>query len=194
MRKIVTRAEREEKDKRLKFWLAIFIVGIMAASTAGFALNFSSDNEESRTYGDLKFTITEQGWQPKGYSIATSYLPQDVENISSKGTFSYTDFNSKVYLISAPYMQNEAIELLRYLPITNLQQACSKEDENISHCADVPLKSCEDASSQSAIIIFKESNETSIDYSGYCLQIQGDSEDILKAADKALFIAYGIID
>ena len=194
IRKIVTKTEREEKDRKMKIWLTVFIVVVMAASTAGFAVEFSSDSGESKKYNGIKFTLTEQGWQPKGYPIATSYLPQEVENISSSGTFSYMDFNAKAYLISAPYMQSEALELLRYLPINNLQQACLEEEENVSYCSDLPLKGCEDASTDSGVIIFKESNETSIEYGNYCLQIQGDSGNVLKAIDKALFIAYGIMD
>ena len=193
IRKIVTKTEREEKDRKMKMWLTIFIVVVMAASTAGFAVEFSS-NSESNTYKGIKFTRTDQGWQPKGYSIFTTYLPQDVANVTSSGTFSYTDFSSKAYLISSPYLQNDAVELLRYLPITNLQQACLKEDENVSYCSNVPIKSCADANSQSAVIIIKEGNQSSVEYKGYCLQLTGDSSSMLKVADRALFKAYGIMN
>lgn len=191
MKKISFAKDKEKQEKRMKMWLTIFIVAVMALSTAGFALNFAST--ERKSYNGIKFTRTEEGWQPKGYSIATVYIPQDVENISSEGTFSANDFNAKAYLISPPYMRNSALELLRALPLKSIQQACLPEQENEPYCSDLPLKSCEDADSQNAIIIFNEKNETAIRYRGYCLQIEGDAESSLRAADKAVFIAYGMI-
>lgn len=195
IRKIVTKTDLEQKDKRMKMWLTVFIVVIMAASTAGFALNFNSNsNGQTRTYKDTKFTITNQGWQPEGYSFYTTYLPQDVENVTLGGNFVSADFSSKVYLISPPYLQNDVLELVKYLPITNLQQACLIEDENVSYCSNVPIKSCADANSQSAVIIIKEGNQSSVEYKGYCLQLTGDSSSMLKVADRALFKAYGIMN
>jgi len=191
MKKIVTGKDKEEKDRKMKTWLTVFIVVVMAASTAGFAMEFVTT--ESKSYNGIKFTKTDQGWQPKGFQITTSYLPQDLENLTSEGSFSFNDFNSKAYLISAPYMRNNALELLRYLPLKNLQSACLPEDENVSYCSDLPLKSCSDANPQNAIIIFTESNQTSVKYSNHCLKLEGDSDSMLKSADKALFIAYGII-
>ena len=194
IKKIVTKTDLQEKDKKMKIWLTVFIVVIMAASTAGFALNFSSENNgQTRTYNGLKFSITDRGWQPKGYSIYTSYLPQDVENVSLSGNFVAKDFNAKAYLISPPYLQNDVLEFLKYLPITNLQQACLKEDENVSYCSNVPIRSCADATSQSAVIIVKEGNQSSVNYKGYCLEITSDSGNMIKVADRALFKAYGIM-
>jgi len=194
IRKIVTKTDLQNKDKKMKTWLTVFIVVIMAASTAGFALNFNSDsNGQTRTYNGTKFTITDQGWQPKGYDIYTSYLPQDVENVSLSGNFVASDFSAKAYLISPPYLQNDVLEFLKYLPLQNLQQACLIEDENVSYCSNVPIKSCADASSQSAIIIIKEGNQSSVNYNGYCLEITSNSGDMTKAADRALFKAYGIM-
>ena len=96
-----------------------------------------------------------------------------------------------LYFIKPP---NDVIEFLRHLPIQNLQLACLEEDENVSYCANVPLKSCDDASSQSAILIFKEGNQSSIDYSGYCLEAESKSGEMLMVADRALFVAYGIMN
>jgi hypothetical protein len=183
--------EKEEHERKRHKWMAIIIGIIMALSSAGFALNFATT--ETHSYKGLKFYQTEKGWQPKGISIFTSYLPQDVENITSSGTINYQNFNSKVYLIELPYMRSSALEFLQNVPVQNLQQACLPEYENEQFCSDLPTKSCEDADSQNVMLILDEANETSIEYSNYCLEIKGTSEELTKAADKALYQAYGII-
>ena len=68
IKKIVTKSEKEEKERKMKRWMSIFIVVIMAASTAGFAINFAS-NENTVEYGDLEFTATQYGWQPEDYLV-----------------------------------------------------------------------------------------------------------------------------
>lgn len=192
IKKIVTKSELEAREKKLRTWMAVFIVVIMAASTAGFAINFAS-NENEVKYNDIKFTATQYGWQPEGYDFYTSYLPQDVENFTFDGSFSYSDFSSKVYLISPPYLQNSLMELLRALPMQNLQFACLEEDKNLTYCDNVPIRSCMDANSEAGVIIVKESNESSISYNNYCLEIQGEEQDMQALSDRALFEAYDII-
>jgi len=191
MRKIELAGDKEEKEKRKKMWLTIIMVGIMALSTAGFALNFAST--ETKKYNGFKFERSDSGWTTGSLPVATTYLPSDVENISSSGSFQSSDFSAKAYIILGQSIRAPAVELISALPLKNSQMACLPEQENDSDCSDLPLKSCYDADSQNAVIIFKESNETSLSYRGYCLQIQGDEEGLLKAADKAVFMAYGII-
>ena len=192
MKRLVFAKEKEEKERRRHKWMAIIIGVIMALSSAGFALNFV--NTETFSYHGLKFYQTEKGWQPKGMSIFTTYLPQDVENITSSGAINYQDFNSKVYLTALPYMRNGALEFLQNVPVQSLQQACLPRYENEQFCSDLPTKSCEDANAQNVVFILDEANETSIAYSNYCLEIKGPGEDLTKAIDKALFQAYGIIN
>ena len=192
MRKIISSKEKEEQDKKKQRIFAIIIGVVMALSTAGFAINFATTQQKVK-YNGLTFTQSEKGWVPKGYSLVTTYLPGEVENISLSGIIDPEDFNSKVYLIELPYVRAGVVEFVQNVPIQSYQQACLAKYENESFCADVPTKSCEDANSGNVMLILDEDNETSVTYTKYCLTIKGSQEDITKGVDKAIFSAYGII-
>jgi len=159
--KILTKTEKEKKEKRLKTILTVLIVVILAASTAGFALDIAT-KKEKKEYGEFVFSKTEDGyWKPKNVNLLTAYLPQEVENISSSGILDIEYFSNKVYFVSA---QNRpaAFELIRAVPIENIQLACLPEQEDEAGCEELPLKSCEDAEFGNAVIIFNASNKTEI--------------------------------
>ncbi len=198
MKKMVFKKELEEKKKKNQRLMTVFIVGIMALSTLGFALSYSNPGEKIK-YGSIKFYKTEKGWNPKGYNILTSYLPQDVENFSflKKNEFDLNPFHNKVYLISPPYLRNYASEFFYNIPTRNLQYACLEKDANLSYCLDLPLKNCNDSSYENAMLIIEESqieNESSMEYSNYCLKIKGHESDIIKFIDRFIFSVYGIME
>lgn len=189
--KIVSKEQKEKKRSRIQVIFALAVILILAASYISYA-SLSSDSKTEK-YNGKRFTLTDNGWQGSGLSFATRYLPSEVENISMTGAPQQDSFNTKVYLV-APTSRSAALELLRALPIQSLQEACLPEQADMELCADLPLKSCDDASQQNAIIIFREENETSARYSRSCLEIAGSDEDAMTlAVDKALYSMYGII-
>ena len=61
-------------------------------------------------------------------------------------------------------------------------------------CEELLIKSCEDGEKGSVIVIFSEANETSVKYSDFCLELSAaDSQEMIKAVDKAIFMSYGVI-
>jgi len=191
--KIQSAAEKEKKERRTRLWMAVFVTVILGASTAAYAL-METQSAEKRSYKEFTFYRTDSGWQPKKMNIVTSYLPQDVENITIDGNLDLKDFSGIVYVNALGNADlNAANELIRTLNVEKATLSCSPENENESFCSELPIKSCADASPGNEVIIFESSNETSIKYSDYCLTITGQSDDILKAVDRTIFGLYSII-
>jgi hypothetical protein len=121
--------------------------------------------------------------------------PKDLENIQIPN-INLQDLNSaqKIYLSINP---NENIQQayayfntnIKPLLNTILINSCTI---NIEKCADLPLKTCADASQFQKVIILKESNSTKIEYKNNCLYLSGNQEELNKEIDKLTLILLGI--
>ena len=192
--KIQSAEEKQKKEQRLKLFMAIFVTVILGASTAAYAL-METGSSTNKKYGDFTFIRSDNGgWQLKKTSIVTSYLPQDVKNITLTGSPKLDDFSGTLYFNALGTVEiSAANELLKLLPSEKAILSCSPENENESFCADLPLKSCADASSGMPVISFEQSNETSASYSNYCLIINSDNENALRVMDRIIFELYSVI-
>lgn len=204
------RKEREREKKSLKI-IGVWIIAIMfLGSTIGFVFYYANNQREEgiTEFNGYKFVQVSQGWQtntPLG-TITLPNLPQETLNVECDcQDLTYDSLRAqKAYIIAAlPEETNAAIEILRNIPFTNVQRACLPENADIEDCKDLPLKGCEDASSQIRVLIFnkgegknedegmsKLSKEKAIFKNG-CLTLEG--ENLIKAADKVIYKAYGVI-
>jgi hypothetical protein len=198
LRKIETDKEKEEKNHKRNRTIGVIITLIMLFSTIAFAFMESTGNSSSSgkaKYKNYDFKITETGWhtESSGKNVTTTFLPQDVENISSPAFIS-NNFGEIAYFIANTYDERTAAEeLSKSIQAQRMQFACLPEDSEEDFCKELPLKNCTDASSSSGIIIIHEKNETSIEYSNFCLTINANSSEMIKAADRAIFGMYNII-
>ena len=198
LRKILSKKEQEEKDHKKRKMAGIVISLIMLFSTAAFAFlegSGTTEKENEQKYKDYTFQKTESGWQTKinDQLITTTYLPQEVENITSP-SFITNSFGNVIYFIADTFEEKRAAqEISNVISAQRIQLACLPEEADIESCKELPLKNCSDASMQTGIIIIKEKNETSIEYGNYCLAIYANSSEIIKAADKTIFKMLGII-
>ena len=198
LRKIETDKAKEEKTRKRNRIIGILISLIMLGSIMSIAFIESGTNSSSSgkaEYKNYKFKITETGWQTEsnGQNITTTLLPQDVENISSP-TFISNNFGDIAYFIADSYDERIAAdELSKSILAQRMQFACLPKDSEEDFCKELPLKNCTDASSSSGIIIIQENNETSIEYNNFCLTINANSSEMIKAADRAIFGMYNII-
>jgi len=192
LKKIQTAEERERKEKRSKTLMAILVTVILGASTAAYAL-MDTQSSEKKSYNGLTFTMTESGWQAKKMDFFTRYLPSDVENITIP-SMNLNDFSGNIYLVAIGSEEmSAATELLRTLQIEKVILSCTASDESTAFCSDLPIKSCDDASSGNNVIIFESTNETSVSYNNYCLTVKGESENLVKASDRIIFSLYDIM-
>ena len=202
--KFQTLKEKEEKAKRTQRIFSVFVVIILAASTAGFALLSSSrrDQGEGNFYNGFEFALTSEGWQTKvkDYYLLTQYFPKDVEYINSSGTLKEEDFQMVVYFVARTEAEKEAAEELdKHIIAAKKDYACLPEYSNEEECINKSIKSCSVATRIEKIVIFNETKQNdeesapSIDYSNNCLTIKGNPEELIRATDKAIFLLFGVI-
>lgn len=217
MRQLETKKRKQAREQRNKTILGLFIAAIMVFSGVGYALwqrEPADGNENIVEYNNHTFIRTEKGWQTevtvnnKNFILESFYLPKDLENITVQNNPSFFDFNNKVIYIAADddkekqaaYILNTALNQFSQ----RIQLACSEQEANETFCLEnnLPIKSCESADFNTAIIIIEkqetQENETSenlttINYKESCLIIKGKNSELLKAAEKAVFIIFEVM-
>lgn len=192
--KIVTKEQKEKREKRMRVFFAVFMAVVLGASTIGFALSSSSSQTEK--YNGIRFSLTDQGWVGKNLGFATVYLPREVEEISFEGMLSPGTFNQKIYIVTDPAMSfaSELYELSRAIAIKNYNPACLPEDADKEGCEELALIDCDNADLDNTVIIFKVSNETFVRASGSCLEVYGEGQDLIRAVDRVIYGLYGVIN
>ncbi len=183
----------EVYKKKQRFWqnpkllptlIGLFIISIMVFSVLGM-WGEDSEAQGAYEYKGIKFTSTDYGWigyqGDKKITLATN--PKELENI----TINYVQPDllnrlSKVY-ISLEYNEpvlravQEFEQSIKFTTIT--MPACTQDSPR---CADMPLKTCKDATDTVGVIVFKQSNQTEVSLINNCLTIQGP--ELTKIVDK----------
>lgn len=197
----------EEKQKRNMIIIGVILIGLMVFSTVGYAIFEGTISESQKTkYKDYEFKTIGSTWQTTlkisgaDKTITSYYLPQEVENISVNGTLLLSDFEGKTIYFITNNTNNERNAVSKIYSdfqdyFLRSQLACSIENENTSFCANLPIKSCDDANRDSMIVkIIEVQNATaSVNYNSGCLRITGSGADLMRSSDRILFEAYGII-
>jgi hypothetical protein len=205
-----SQAKREARDRRDKTIIGLIIIFLMVFSTLGYVFWWREDEQDTnnpdiKVYNNYTFTRTDSGWQTvfdvggKNTTLMTSYLPEELENVTVKGTvFTATNLSGKaLYLVATSINERQtASEFAFFGPwVQRMQMACLEENVNDSFCVEqnLPIKSCSDANSEAAIIIVKETEiDPRVIYDGGCLSVKGQGANLTMAAEKAVFLLLGI--
>src|SRR4030042_915155 len=155
------------KKRTLTYGIGGFIILLMVAS----ALNMSGEEEEKYEYHGLKFIQTEQGiWMAykDNQQITLLYSPEELEKIELPANVGMISYSQKIY-ISTDDIKTNAKPMdyfKRKIRITESKPyACTKDAPG---CEELPLKTCEDATQEQAVVIFKRAEETKIEYKANC--------------------------
>ena len=223
LKTLETKKAREEKQRRNQVIMGVFIAVIMVTSIAGFALwnRPVEEGQKTEVYDNYEFIEFEGLWRTQldieGRDIVLNsfYLPQELENITTKGKPLLADFRKKIVYITINSASSETQQAFSEFWSTlntfvfRIQIACPKQEANSSFCIERnwPIKSCDDADSSTAIIIINEQKakeeeeveeakeiETSINYKNGCLVINGKNTEIVKASEKSIFMIFGIMN
>ncbi|UCD20649.1 MAG: hypothetical protein JSW08_02640 [archaeon] len=203
MKPLESQERRDNKLKKRNMALGIIIAVVLVAGTVGWALS-GGTTEKSEEYNGFTFVQVQNYWQTivklfgQDFPLHTTFLPKEVENITGNTIgLTYVGFvNKNLYILANSGNERQAANdiLVNFQNLVNrIQFACLEEDSEDSFCADKPIKSCEDVSEESAIIVIKDSESTSLKYENGCLTIEGSNPNLKKATDKALFVMFEVM-
>lgn len=172
------------------FLMGLFIILVMVASVLEVVL--FRPVEEKVEYGDLTFVQTSAGWQAytaQGQRVLIQSDPSTLEGISPV-SFPVLDGYQKVYLSVDPVdpMASAAIQELSLNGLLSVPTVVACYEDSVA-CADYPIRTCADATSEVGVILLRAVNETVVTFENHCLTVQG--EDLLMVADKLIADYYG---
>ena len=184
MRKIETEAIREKRAKRNKIIISIAMVLLIGLSSLGYAIMSRDDGEQTNNdaiYGGLKF-IQSNGYWTTAVNSKIFYfnsLPQEVENVSIIGNYSFENYYEKpVYIVNSNSAVNGLMYSLQNIAL-RVQDACIAGEK----CSnpDFPTKTCDDN-----VIIFSSSNSnlTKVEQNKSCIYIYGN---FFEGTDKLVY-------
>jgi hypothetical protein len=201
-----TRSEQQKRQRTRNIIIGTIIVVLMIMSTVGYVLVDRTSQEEqngSNTYNGFKFLESINGWQTTvgTNTLVISYLPQELMEFNGTGISSSDlyGFTGKIVYIAISDEQEgyASSDLYNNLNLVALRVnfACPADKENSSFCQDrnLPIKSCDDASLDSKIIVFNNETKAGYEYKNSCLIIKGQGSEIIKASDNFIYKLFGVM-
>jgi len=193
MRKIITKQDRDRKNKINQILIGAVLIVIMVFGTLGGAMLFKNNEESSEeiVYKGIEFVQEDSGYWKfniQGYEFLTKYNPTETEDIYFFVYGFINDYaNKPLYFVSEYNEPN--FELSRNLNsfASRFNEACLPE----SNCSDdSPVKNC---SADNVIIIKEPEEENSRIYQEEnCVYIIAEFSNQTRYADAFLFKILGL--
>ncbi len=186
MKKIEKKEDKLKKEQKQQKILCIVLGLILLGSTLGFAFMNNSSNTtngyEKREYGTRTFVRGMNYWEleDNGNMYYFNYLPDELLNISVNYNGTMSDFQNSVFYYVGNFNNRLLTNMQNY--VLRYQEAKLNDSDK-----DVPLKYC---NSTDNIVVFENSNITSIYSVDNCVYISGDTS---KASDLFFYKLLGIV-
>ncbi len=169
----------------------------MVLSVLGIAIQYTSDNSDNIKFKEQKFSQYQGGWitykDNKQILIPTQ---PDLLQDQQVPDISFSDLNKvgKIYFTSNP---NNPLPQQSLFSIQNnifpyLNKVIVACIEDSQACANLPLKTCSDASQETVVIQAQLSNNSITSFNNNCLLIQGPISLITQQVDALVLQLHGI--
>ena len=190
--------ESTTAKKIVPLLVGFFIIAVMVLSVLEFG---NQGNEETIKYNGHKFTKINDRWVTyvNNNKIALLYNPKDVEDAKADADYGSLLMSAKTYFSfdqSQPALFLPANELMlnkNILGITSQLILACPSDNEACEAKNLPIKTCDDASVSTGIILFETANETSMSFKNNCLKFQGTQEGINKLLTRLVLKRLGIV-
>jgi len=177
--------------KKLYIWIMGFMIIAIMIGSALDLWKKEDTAEGAYEYKGLSFAQTDTGWM--AYKADNSQVwimsnPAELANMSipyvNTGMLKYY---TKIYATADPTerVRIPMSQFFRNIPVNAIVVPACPVD--IEQCKEMPLKTCENADKNTAVIFFKEANETKVSFENDCLTIQG--KELTKIVDKIILEA-----
>ncbi len=194
MRKLMSKEDRDKKQRRNQILAGVVLGIVMVISVLGFAIqgalgnNTNTNTQQGTTsYNGFQFTNSNGVWILGNFVFQSS--PMDASNFSSaiNGTLNgaATYQNLPVYI----YSENPSARIEAYANLGNIAQRVQDACISGVNCTEnVPVKTCADH-----LIIIKDTNSTgSIRQDGGCVYIEGPNNELVNLTDTFLYNIIGV--
>ncbi len=169
----------------------------MILSVLGIALQYTADSSQDVKINGYKFTQYQGGWityiNDKQILIPTQ---PDLLSFQQTPDITFADLNkaSKIYFSSNPnnqLPQNALFSIQNNIfpYLNNVVVACTEDSEA---CANLPLKTCKDATAGAIVIQAQLSNNSITSFNNNCLLVEGPTGLITQQVDALVLQLYGI--
>jgi hypothetical protein len=212
-----------DKTARIIMWVMIFFVVVFgfvlwlkygpgSSNPAVLYENVLKGKEtaDSYMYNGFVFVRDNNLWYSKlqkgstVYNVPFHYGPREVENISISGnpiafgrtvideyggglyiTFDPTAPDLKYVALANGELSFNTVKTFGFTPVAG----CTKNETQ--GCIGAPIVSCE--TTDAPVIYLTQEGDAGIFQSGNCLVVQGRGNDLVRAADRLLYLWYGIM-
>ena len=188
-------------------------IGVIVLVLAGlFAWQYFKKTDEKPSFPSVKYnnfvfyhvadgTLWQWDWQSGSnvYNLMLHYNPYEVENIPVSGSLDESFNTPQVYITFDPAEGNNfghiaaaAGELSLSVNSALGSEAVAACSQNVTEaCASRPIITC--YNSDKGVIYLKEDRETKLEMKGNCVVVQGQGKGIIRAADRLLYLWYGVM-
>ena len=194
-----------KKDTKKLVIVILFIISLFAVFFVAKYIFSSKLNYPSYTYNGFTFVkiqgLWHTNWQRGNelFSVHLRYGPKESEDvlIFSKEENEIFNVTDDLYITFDPglnlkYVALAASELsLNLFRVFNITPIAACTQNLTTSCHDRPIITCDNT--DEAVIYLKEASPTKIILESNCVTIQGEGEELVRAADKVVWIQYGII-
>ena len=189
---------RKDRSKRTAKIMVFFMAFIMIGSVFGVIFFGYNEQENKVKYNNAVFVEKEGLWSAKinNKEAVFNYLPTDVTDVDIESAV--LDRISDIVEIDPTSEVNNSFK--EYIALAQHQMTLTLNNFNIyvrsgfttENEFNMPIVTCEDATSNVPIVYFIESNQTKVYLEDNCIIAEGkDGFDFLRIKDRLL---YGIFD
>jgi hypothetical protein len=201
----------EESIKGVKFLTILLIATVVLSAGAFFAVKYYNarqltKTEESYTYNYFQFDKKDGTWYTQAqngkqlYQIALRYGPKELEDVKVKGNvsglmkrwgFFYLTFDPTEKNFTDLTLANAEVstKLVAHFNI-GVASACTKPAD-VCDRWNLSIITCDNTTLP--VIYFSQEPGPLVEIRGNCAIIQGEGDDIVKAADRFMYNMYGIM-
>jgi len=188
----------EEKEKKKRLFMSLFIVAIMTLSVLGYMIG--RNGEDVTTYKSFKFFKSNNMWATKidGKNVLFHYHPSQVDYMNISPSIIEKINNSlQIYQTSDENSNNKQAIALAQFEIVQQLSLMNKFFVNgftAENQYNLPIITCLNATENIPVLMFTKYNETTVEDENNCIYVKARSDnDFIALKDRILYGVLGII-
>jgi len=185
--------------------IVLLVAGAFILINAGLKWLIPDPVSNTVEYGPYEFEFRDNMWafewqqEDKIYNIPLRFNPNQVENVSIRGSLNESFNRDEIFLSFNPETGNYstmslatgelALNMVKALGVKPIA-ACTKNMTDA--CEDRPILTC-DTYPNTSVILIRDEGEARIWLQGDCIVLFGEEFELLRSVDRLLYQWYGVL-